>query len=101
MTTPFKKFPLALLLLAAAPAVAAASEYPIMDKAADKVIAKYQGSSCAELQAKKEKPAPAGEAQEEKKVATMLKNDPAMRQQFIGKVASPIANKLFECGMLP
>ena len=28
-------------------------------------------------------------------------NNPAMRQAFIDKVAAPIANKLFDCGMIP
>jgi len=32
---------------------------------------------------------------------TMLRNDPQMRAAFIDKVAAPIANKMFECGMLP
>jgi hypothetical protein len=31
----------------------------------------------------------------------MLRNDPQMRQVFLNKVAAPIANKLFECGMIP
>jgi hypothetical protein len=31
----------------------------------------------------------------------MLKSDPQMRSAFISKVAAPIANKMFECGMIP
>ena len=31
----------------------------------------------------------------------MLQNDPQMRTEFINRVAAPIANKLFECGMIP
>jgi hypothetical protein len=31
----------------------------------------------------------------------MLKADPQMRAAFIAKVAPPIANKMFECGMIP
>jgi hypothetical protein len=31
----------------------------------------------------------------------MLQGDPQMRQIFINKVAAPIANKMFECGMIP
>ena len=30
-----------------------------------------------------------------------LRNDPQMRSAFINRVAAPIANKLFECGMIP
>jgi hypothetical protein len=35
------------------------------------------------------------------KVVGLLKSDPKMRKQFLNKVAAPIANKLFECGMVP
>jgi hypothetical protein len=31
----------------------------------------------------------------------MLKSDAQMRAAFINKVAAPIANKMFECGMIP
>jgi hypothetical protein len=31
----------------------------------------------------------------------MLRSDPARRAAFIDKVAAPIANKMFECGMIP
>jgi hypothetical protein len=35
------------------------------------------------------------------KAVAALKNDPKMREQFLNKVAGPIVNKLFECGMVP
>jgi hypothetical protein len=38
---------------------------------------------------------------EEQKVIAFLKSDPRMRTVFIGKVAASIANKMFECGMIP
>jgi hypothetical protein len=31
----------------------------------------------------------------------MLKSDPQMRQAFIDKIAAPVANKMFDCGMIP
>ena len=31
----------------------------------------------------------------------MLKQDAQMRQAFFNKVAAPIVNKMFECGMIP
>ena len=31
----------------------------------------------------------------------LLRNDPQMRTAFLNQVAAPIANKLFECGMIP
>jgi hypothetical protein len=36
-----------------------------------------------------------------KRAVEMLHNDPQMRQAFINQVAPPIANKVFECGMIP
>ena len=31
----------------------------------------------------------------------MLRDDPQMRVIFINKIAGPVANKMFECGMIP
>ena len=74
-----------------------AQQFPILDKVADKVIAKYQQSTCEQLWKQKSQPKPPME----QKVIRMLHNDPQMRQEFINRVAAPIANKLFECGMIP
>jgi hypothetical protein len=91
-----------LMLLAAFPEGSAQqSEYPMMDKVAQKVIEKYQKSSCEELKAQKEEPPDPQQAAMKQKVVGALKNDPKMREQFLNKVAGPIANKLFECGMVP
>ena len=74
-------------------------QYPIMDKVAAKIIAKYQNSTCNDLyQQKSQKAAP---SPEEKKVIEYLHNDPKMRAAFIDKIAAPIANKMFECGLIP
>jgi hypothetical protein len=74
-------------------------QYPIMDKLADKIIMKYQQSSCEQLWVKKSEKAPP--SAEEQKAVAFLKSDPQMRAAFISKVAPPIANKMFECGMIP
>jgi hypothetical protein len=74
-------------------------QYPIMDKAANKIILKYQQSSCQQLQQKESQKAPP--SAEEIKAVQFLHNDPQMRAAFINKVAAPIANKLFECGQIP
>jgi hypothetical protein len=37
----------------------------------------------------------------EQEAIQALRNDPQMRAAFIDRVAAPIANKLFECGLLP
>lgn len=81
--------------------VADAQQFPILDKLADKVVQKYQSSSCQELMAKKgQRPTGKREMIEEKAVA-MLRKDPQMRTEFLNRVAGPIANKMFECGMIP
>ncbi len=78
---------------------AAQAQYPMMDMVANKVIAKYQNSSCEELWQKKASKAPP--SQQEQNAIAMLKGDPQMRQAFINKIAAPIANKMFDCGMIP
>ena len=74
-------------------------QYPVMDKVADKVIQKYQTSTCEQLWLKKSEKAPP--TPEEQKAIAFLKSDPQMRAAFINKIAAPIANKMFECGMVP
>lgn len=74
-------------------------QYPILDKLAQKVITKYQTTPCAQLIEQKAQKAPP--SPEEQKVVAFLKSDPQMRTVFLNKVAAPIANKMFECGMIP
>lgn len=73
------------------------AQYPIMDKVADKVIQKYQSASCEQLWQQKGQP----KSPEEERVVGFLKTDPQMRTAFLNKVAAPIVNKMFECGMIP
>jgi hypothetical protein len=80
-----------------ATALQSAQQYPVMEKIAQKVIQKYQTASCADLWAKKGQPP----TQEQSNAIQMLRQDPAMRQAFIDKVAAPIVNKMFDCGMIP
>jgi hypothetical protein len=78
---------------------AGAQQYPMLDKVASRVVQKYQQSTCEQLrqQRRQSKPKP----QMEEKMIQMLHDDPGMRQEFINRVAAPIANKLFECGLIP
>jgi hypothetical protein len=78
--------------------VAEAQQYPILDKIADKVIQKYQQSTCEQLWQKKSAKTPP--SAEEQKVIGFLKSDAQMRPAFIDK-AAPIANNMFECGLIP
>ena len=75
----------------------ALAQFPIMDMVAGNVINKYQTSSCEQLWAAKAAPKTA----REQEAIQMLKGDPQMRTAFINKIAGPVVNKMFECGMIP
>ena len=79
----------------------AQESFPIMEKIAQKVIEKYQTSSCQQLAQQKSQPPSGQKAQMEQRAIQTLRNDPQMRTEFLNRVAAPIANKLFECGMIP
>jgi hypothetical protein len=74
-------------------------QYPILDAVADKIVQKYQAATCEQLWVKKSQKAPP--KPEEQRMIQLLHNDPQMRAALINKVAAPIANKMFECGMIP
>lgn len=76
---------------------ASAQDTPILDMVANKVIEKYQNASCEQLWEQKGQPKTA----EQQQVIQKLQNDPEMRTAFIDKIAAPVANKLFSCGMIP
>ena len=82
-------------------AVVNAQEFPIMDKIANKVIQKYQTSTCEQLWQERAQKGKASPPQMEQEALQMLKSDSQMRAAFINKIAAPIANKMFECGMIP
>jgi hypothetical protein len=84
-----------ILYLSASP-----SQYPIMEAIAEKVIHKYEQSSCEQLFKEKGQPGQPKPPKEQEAIQ-ILKNDPKMRTAFLNKVAPPIANKMFECGMIP
>ena len=75
----------------------ARAQFPVLDAIADKVIQKYQSSTCEQLWQQKGAPKPPME----QKAIQMLRNEPQMRLAFINRVAAPVANKMFECGMIP
>jgi hypothetical protein len=75
------------------------SQTPILDQVANKVIQKYQGATCQQLWAERAQKAPP--TPQEQKAIQFLKSDPQKRTIFLNKVAAPIANKMFECGMIP
>jgi Spy/CpxP family protein refolding chaperone len=77
--------------------VAAAQQYPMVDMIANNVIEKYQMMNCEQIWEQKGKP----KTPEQQQAIQMLRSDPMIRQYFINKVAGPIMNKMFECGMVP
>ena len=77
------------------------SKYPMMDQISQKVIKKYQTTSCTELLQQKSKPPKGQKEQAQKAIVQHLRKDPKLREEFINRVAGPIANRLFECGMIP
>jgi len=85
---------LGLFFLAGA---ACAQDYPILEGIAEKVIQKYQQATCEQLWQQKSKPKP----DIEERLINFLRTDPQARQYFINRVAAPVANKMFECGMIP
>ncbi len=78
-------------------AAAAQAQHPLLDMIATKVVQKYQQSTCEQLWQQKSQPKPPMEQE----LIQMLRGNPQMRTEFINKVAAPMANKMFECGMIP
>jgi hypothetical protein len=76
-------------------------QYPVMEAIAQKVIEKYQTTPCEQLSAEKAQPPNPQQAQMKAKAVQQLHQDPDMRKAFLDKVAAPIANKMFDCGMIP
>ena len=75
----------------------AGAQNPILDLVVNKVIQKYQTATCEQLWEARSQPKSA----EEQQLIQVLRSDPQLRVQFINRIAAPVANKLFECGMLP
>ncbi len=73
------------------------AQMPVVDAVAGKVVQKYQSSTCEQLwQNRGKTPGP-----EEARILNFLKQDQAARQEFFNKIAGPVMNKMFECGMIP
>ena len=89
-----------LAFAAAAAAIIAGiayAQYPMVDMVAGKVVQKYQSSSCEQLWQSRGKAA----GPEEERILNFLRNDQGARQEFFNKIAGPVMNKMFECGMIP
>lgn len=69
----------------------------ILDMVANKVVTKYQTATCEQLWQQKGQP----KTEEQQRAITFLRNDPTAREAFINKIAGPVVNRMFECGMVP
>ena len=92
---------LAVAVVATAIAGIAYAQFPIMDRVADKVIQKYQTSTCEQLWQEKAQGQGQPKPEMEQRAIQELRSNPQMRQAFFNKVSAPIVNKMFECGMIP
>jgi hypothetical protein len=93
-----------ILLFAATGAVIAAGAYaqfPIMDRVADKVIQKYQTSTCEQLWQEKAQNQGKPKSAEEQRAIEVLRSDPQMQAVFFSKISTPVVSKMFQCGMIP
>ena len=92
-----RKHLLFVVIVMSAVGLAYAQPYPMLDMVANKVIQKYQGSSCEQLwQNRGKTPGP-----EEERILRFLRDDQQMRQAFFNQIAGPVMNKMFDCGMIP
>jgi hypothetical protein len=90
--------------LTAQPAPASASnpqQYPMVDAVANKIIQKYQNSTCDQLWQEKAEAKNKPKSPEEQRAIGILRNDAQLRHAFIGQIAAPVADKMFQCGMIP
>ncbi len=92
-----KKFPVIIVVSALCIAGIAGGQEVILNMVADKVIQKYQNASCEQLWQQKGQP----KSPEEQKAVNFLRGNPQARTDFLNKIAPPVVNKMFECGMIP
>ena len=79
----------------------AGAQHPLLDMIANKVVQKYQTSTCEQLWEEKPKAKNQPKPAMEQEAIQLLRSDPQLSTAFINKVAAPIVNKMFECGMIP
>jgi len=75
----------------------ASAQDAILNMIAGKVVQRYQQATCEQLWQKKGQP----KSPEEQEAIQKLRANPRLREEFINRIAAPIANKMFECGMIP
>jgi len=79
----------------------ALAQYPILDRVAEKVVQKYQSSTCEQLWQERAEGANKPKSEEEMRLVRFLREDQGARTEFFNKVSAPIVTKMFDCGMIP
>lgn len=92
-----KSFGAAVFVPVVIVAGAAYAQGMLLDYAADRVIQKYTTYSCEQLKQLRDEP----KSDKDKLAIEFLRNDTQARVAFIDKIAAPVANKMFECGLFP
>jgi hypothetical protein len=72
-----------------------------MDMIANNIIQKYQNATCEQLWQERAQKQGKPKSEREQEAIQLLQSNPQMRAAFINKIAAPVANKMFDCGMIP
>jgi hypothetical protein len=98
----FKRFlPVLVLPALCLGGMAQAQEFPILDEVAQKVVAKYENSTCEQLWEEKAQGKGEPKSVQEQRVIEILQGNAKMQQAFFSQVATPVVTKMFQCGMIP
>lgn len=83
------------------------SQEALVDTVANLAIDKFQNASCEELSQMQPSSETSSAASSDPQAAmkeqaiAILKQNPEVREQFLNKVAPAIANKMFDCNIIP
>jgi hypothetical protein len=95
------KKPIIVGIAAIAFAGVVGAQYPIMDKVANKVIQKYQSSTCEQLWQERAQNQGKPKSPEEQRAIEILRGDQQMQAAFFNKISASVVSKMFQCGMIP
>jgi hypothetical protein len=77
----------------------ARAQYPVVDTVGNRVVQKYQQSTCEQLWQERAHKQPPTQAED--RAVQMLRTDAQMRAAFVTIVAAPVVDKMIVCGMIP
>lgn len=95
MSRKIRYFVITLVLCGAAYVAVQDHKYSEIDNLSQKVIDTYQRMSCEDIASKR------GEiTQVNERVVKVMHESVDIRRKFINRIAAPVANKLFACGLI-